>query len=45
MHIGTNLFGIGKYIADDSAIAAKQIKSAGFSSVEPMLMFFSKLPQ
>ena len=45
MHIGTNLFGIGKYIADDPAIAAQQIKAAGFSSVEPMLMFFSKLPQ
>lgn len=45
MKIGSNMFGIGKYIADDPAIAAQQIKAAGFSSVEPMLMFFSKLPQ
>lgn len=45
MNIGTNLFGIGKYIANDPAVAAQQIKAAGFSSVEPMLLFFSKLPQ
>ncbi len=45
MNIGTNLFGIGKYIADDPAAAARQIKAAGFSAVEPMLLFFSRLPQ
>ena len=45
MQIGTNLFGIGKYTSDNPVIAAEQIKSAGFSSVEPMLMFFSRLPQ
>lgn len=45
MNIGTNLFGIGKYIANDPAAAARQIKAAGFSSVEPMLLFFSRLPQ
>lgn len=44
MKIGTNLFGIGKYISDDPAEAMVQIREAGFSSVEPMLLFFSAMP-
>lgn len=45
MNIGTNLFGIGKYIADNPMEAVMQIKEVGFASVEPMLMFFSVLPE
>jgi len=45
LKISTNLFGIGKYISADPQIAAGQIKDVGFSSVEPMILFFSALPE